>query len=118
MRRPLLVPTLLLVLWLAGLLGSFVFATFSRDDGLLLSAVAVVGSILGYHLLGGQRDVFWRVQLAIMVPLGSFMVVHPLVDWHNGVPQSWLPIPLGFLFIGMAFWGLWPNKPALIRQPT
>jgi len=61
----------MLILWLVGLLGSFLCSTFSLNNGLLLSTLAVVGGIAGYRLLGGPRAVFWRGQFGVLFCFAS-----------------------------------------------
>lgn len=99
----------LLSAWCAGLVWSFVYGTFSVVGGIIVGMLAVGIGILGYRAVEGPRNRFWRVQLASMLPLGIFLCLHPLADWHNGVPQTSLTIPLGLLFVIVAAWGLWPD---------
>ncbi len=104
----------MLLLWLAGLIATFLGATFSVISVLLLGALVVVSSIVGYAATGGSQSLYWRTHLISMLPLGIFMLVHPLVDWHNGVPQTWWSMPLGLIFLLVASWGLglgrWAQK--------
>ena len=99
----------LLSAWCAGLIWSLVYGTFSVVGGILAGALAVGIGMLGYRAVGGSHNLFWRVQLASMLPLGVFLCLHPLADWRNGVPQTWLTIPLGLLFVIATGWGLWPG---------
>ncbi len=109
---------MLLATWFAGLIGTFVYATFSVVGGIIAGGLAVAIGILGYREVEGPRNIFWRTQMASMLPLGVFMCLHPLADWRNGVPQTWLTIPLGLLFIITALWGLWPDgRQWLPRSP-
>lgn len=82
------------------------------------SARAVGGGILGYAADGGARNVFWRAQMAAMLPLALFMIAHPPADWRDGVPQTWLSIPLGMVYLIVAVWGLWPDGGQLAAQPS
>ncbi len=107
----------MLLTWLAGLITTFLCSTFTVVPGIILGALAVGGGIFGYDAAGGARNIFWRVHMLSMLPLGVFMIAHPPVDWRNGVPQTWLPIPLGVVFLIVAVWGLWPDRGQLAAQP-
>ncbi len=76
------------------------------------------GGILGYTVDGGERNVFWRAQTAAMLALALFMIAHPPADWRNGVPQTWLTIPLGVVYLVVALWGLWPGRGQLVARPS
>ncbi len=104
----------LLTTWFAGLIWTLLYATFSVVPGIIGGVLAVAIGIAGYRTVGGPRNLFWRVQMASMLPLGVFIYMHPLADWRNGVPQTWLSIPVGLLFVITACWGLWPDG----RQPA
>ncbi len=106
----------MLLTWLAGLIATFLFSTFSVVPGIILGALAVGGGIFGYTAAGGARNVFWHVHMLSMLPLGVFMIAHPPVDWSNDVPQTSLPIPLGVVFLIVAVWGLWPDRGQLAAQ--
>lgn len=84
------------------------FIFMPADIGvLLLGGLAVVGSLMVVDVVRNGGRWTQRIMLGVLVPLSVFLIAHPLADWANGVPQSWLPMLAGGVLLLLVIWRLW-----------
>lgn len=110
MLKRLLPQFLVSMLWLVGWLVTFACTAASVRIGIVEGVLMLLSSMITYAVTQRSRDWWWNAYMWGVLPLVIFMVAHPIADYRNGVPQTWLSLPAGVLLGTVAAWGLWPRR--------